>query len=280
MEQYRMTLSEVWEEFERVAGLPDQDIDLARAALLIAAVEYPNLDLEHQLGILDSLAAAASRRLGQRREPLSCVNALSGYLFDEVGFRGNQEDYYDPRNSYLNQVMERRLGIPITLSLVYIEVGKQLDVPLVAIGMPGHLLLRHQEETDLFIDPFYGGILLAEEECAQRLREIAGANIPWNSSYLTPISNREFIARMLRNLKSIYLQQQDYQRVLPIIDRLVVLQPRAEHERRDRGMVRYQLGYYQAALEDLQQYLDSGTSSEDARRVARLVGQIRQMLSN
>jgi regulator of sirC expression with transglutaminase-like and TPR domain len=267
-----------WEEFKHTAALPDEEIDLGRVALLIAALEYPDLDLEHQTGILDALAAAASLRLGQDREPLSCVNTLSDYLFDEVGFRGNREDYYDPRNSYLNQVLERRLGIPITLSLLCIEVGKRLEIPLIAIGMPGHLLVRHRDEPDLFIDPFYSGILLSEEECVQRLREIAGANLPWDSRYLTPISRREFIARMLRNLKGIYLQWEDYQRALPIMDRLVAIQPEAMHERRDRGMVQYQLGQYREALEDLQWYLASGATDQDSRQVEHLVAQIQRLL--
>jgi regulator of sirC expression with transglutaminase-like and TPR domain len=273
-----MSQSSAWEEFKRTAALPDDQIDLGRTALLIAALEYPDLDLEQQMGILDSLAAAASRRLGPDREPLSCVNTLSDYLFDEVGFQGNREDYYDQRNSYLNQVLERRLGIPITLSLLCIEVGKRLDIPLVAIGMPGHLLVRHRDEPDLLIDPFYGGILLSEEECAQRLREIAGANLSWDSRYLTPISNREFIARMLRNLKGIYLQQEDYQRALPIMDRLVAIQPDAIDERRDRGVLQYQLGQYQEALEDLQGYLASGATDQDSRSVERLVAQIQRIM--
>ena len=267
-----------WEEFQRTAALPDEDIDLARTALLIAALEHPDLDLEQQLVALDSLAAAAFRRIGPDRQPLTSVNALSDYLFDEVGFRGNQEDYYDPRNSYLNQVLARRVGIPITLTLLCIEVGKRVGVPLMAIGMPGHLLVRHRDEPDLFIDPFYGGILLSQDECAQRLREIAGANLPWDSSYLAPISNREFIARMLRNLKGIYLQQQDYQRALPIMHRLVVIRPEVRYERRDRGMVLYQLGQYHEALEDLQWYLASGAADQDSRPVERLVARIQGLL--
>lgn len=270
---------DIWEEFQRAAALPDSQIDLGRTALLIAALEYPDLNIEQQMGALDSLAGAAARRIGEDREPLSSVNALSDYLFEEVGFQGNRENYYDPRNSYLNQVMERRLGIPITLSLLCIEVGKRLNIPLIPIGMPGHLLLRHRYEPELFIDPFYGGTLLTEEECAQRLREIAGANLPWDSQYLTPIDNREFVARMLRNLKGIYLQQQDYQRALPIMDRLVAIQPEAIHERRDRGMVYYQLGQYQEALTDLQWYLGTGVPDRDARRVERLVAEIRRLLA-
>ena len=113
-------------------------IELAQLALLIAATEYPDLDVTEELRTLDSLAAGASRRLGQEQDPLALANSLSEYLFDEVGFCGNREDYYDPRNSFLNEVLSRRLGVPITLSLVYIEVGKRLGIPVVGVGMPGH----------------------------------------------------------------------------------------------------------------------------------------------
>jgi regulator of sirC expression with transglutaminase-like and TPR domain len=273
-----MDRSDTWEEFVRLVESPDNEIDLARAALLIAATEYPELDIEHQLGLLDSLAAAASRRVGVDRSPLSCVNTLSEYLFDEVGFRGNQENYHDPRNSFLNEVLSRRLGIPITLSLVCIEVGKRLDIPLIGIGMPGHFLIRHRNAEDLFIDPFYGGVLLSEEECAQRLWEITRNSLHWNPRFLSPVRNREFIARMLRNLKGIYLEQPDYPRALAIIDRLVVLQPEAAHERRDRGAVHYQLGHYAEALVDLQSYLASSRTGPDAASVQWLVSHIRDIL--
>jgi regulator of sirC expression with transglutaminase-like and TPR domain len=273
-----MSAANTWEEFQRIARLPEEEVDLARAALLISAVANPDLDPARHLAALDSLAAAASRRLGDTREPLACVNTVSQYLFDEVGFRGNQEDYYDPCNSYLDQVLQRRLGIPITLSLVYIEVGRRLGVPLAAIGMPGHLLVRHRDSTDLFIDPFYGGILLSQEECAQRLVEVTGAALPWDPAYLTPIGPREFIARMLRNLKGIFLQRGEYQLALPFLDHLVAVQPEADHERRDRGIVRFHLGRYPEALEDLQIYLDRGATQGQAASVQRLADQIRQML--
>ena len=265
-----MSNESIWEQFVGLAESDDDEIDLATAALLIAATEYPQLDIAEQLKVLDSLAAGASQRLGQQRDPLYCLNTLSEYLFDEVGFVGNDDDYYDPRNSFLNEVLSRRTGIPISLSLVCIEVGKRLGIPLVGVGMPGHFLLRHQDEKELFIDPFYRGILLSEEECAQRLRQITQADVAWDSRLLSPVSNRDFITRLLRNLKGIYLHRPDFERALAMIDRIVVLQPEASEERRDRGLVRYQLGRYKDAQEDLQWYLESaplGTETEDVRRI-------------
>lgn len=267
-----------WEQFVEVAGLPDQDVDLARAALLIAATEYPNLDLDHELGILDSLSAGASQQLGEDRSPLFCINTLSVYLFDSVGFRGNLDDYDDPRNSFLNDVLRRRLGIPITLSLMFVEVGKRLGVPLQGVGMPGHFLLKHRDEEHLFIDPFYRGVLLSEEECAQRLRQVTQANVPWDARFLRPVSNRDFIARMLRNLKGIYLRHEDHNRALSMIDRLIALQPQAGLERRDRGLVHYQLRQYEQALEDLQIYLDSAASNADTEAIEGLVSRLRGLL--
>ena len=265
-------------EFSRIASLPDDQIDLARCALLIASVEYPELDLEHQLGLLDSLAAAAARSIDFEAEPLVVVNQLSEYLFDEVGFGGNQEDYYDPRNSFLNDVLLRRVGIPITLSLVCIEVGRRLGIQLIAIGMPGHLLIRHRDVSDWFIDPFHGGILLSQEECQQRLQQIARATIPWDASCLVPISNREFVTRMLMNLKGIYLQQKDYSRTLSILDHLVLIGPDSKQDLRDRGAVYFRLGRYQDALDDLQTYLGSTAPAKDTESVERLLEQVQQAL--
>ena len=211
------------QQFALAAGC--DEIDLAQMALLIAAAEYPDLDVKEELRALDSLAAAASRSLGQEEDPLARANALSEYLFDEVGFRGNREDYYDPRNSFLNEVLSRRLGIPITLSLVYIEVGKRLGVPLVGVGMPGHFMVRISSgQEDLVIDPFHRGILLSEKECAQRLQEVAGAAVPWDRSYLAPVSNRELIERVLLNLRGIYMRRHDQPRAVRATEWLLTLQ--------------------------------------------------------
>ena len=176
-----------WEQFVELARCHDDEIDLAAAAFLIAATEYPQLDIAHELGVLDSLSAGAAKRFSEEPEPLYCLNTLSEYLFDEVGFRGNPDDYYDPRNSFLNEVLSRRLGIPITLSLVCIEVGKRLDIPLLGVGMPGHFLLRHRDDESLFIDPFHGGILLSEEECAQRMKQATPGQRRLGLTVLVPI---------------------------------------------------------------------------------------------
>ncbi len=271
-----MNKQAILDRFQMVTARQDDEIDLATAALLIAAVEYPDLDIDEQLAILDSLAEGAAYRIGQDRDPFHCVNNLSEYLFDEVGFQGNQGEYYDPRNSYLNEVLQRRIGLPITLCLVCLEVGKRLDIPLVGVGLPGHFVLSHRSQTDLIIDPFRRGILLSEEECAQILKNVLGANVDWDSRYLTPASNREFIARILRNLKGIYLNRRDHEEALDVVDITLALRPDDLNERRDRGLIYYRLGHYQMALDDLRHFLTSAPAGTDTSNVEKLVGYIEE----
>ena len=275
---HAMERADILEQFDQLGGMPEDEIDLAWAALLIAASEYPELDVVGQMEVLDSLAAGAAKGMGDDGDPLSSVNNLSAYLFDEVGFHGNEAEYYDPRNSYLNEVLARRMGIPITLSVVCIEVGKRLGIPLEGVGMPGHFLLRHRDEPGIYIDPFQRGILLSEDECAQLLRDATRTAVPWDKSYLTTVSNRELIARILRNLKGIYLNQHDHQRALGIAGLAVSLQPNIIGERRDRGLIHYQLGNHQAALEDLRIYLAASPPGVDTSDVRRLVDRIGENL--
>ncbi len=268
-----------WKEFNRIANLPDDEIDLARAALLLAASENRPVDIEGELEHLDAMARGASAFLGgERGDPLRCVNALSEFLFDVLQFWGNLEDYYDPRNSYLDQVMARRTGIPITLSLLYVEVGRRLGIPLAGVGMPGHFLVKHLDVDDLYVDPFYGGILLNEGECAQRLREITRSNIAWEPEFLEPVSNREFITRILRNLKGIHLRRQDHERALTNINWILTLLPHSSSERRDRGVVHYHLGNHTDALIDLREYLDLNPAARDERPIRELIEHIETLI--
>jgi len=276
-----------WEEtmsrFSEAVAAPEQDIDLAAASFLIASMEYPELDLERESGVLDSLAAGALHRLGSRhhylRDPLFCLNVLSEYLFDEVGFQGDRDNYYDPRNSFLSDVLSRRWGIPISLSLVCIEVGKRLDIPLIGIGMPGHFLVRHRDQDDLFLDPFHKGILLSEEECAQRLSRLVETGFVWDPSLLDPVGNREILVRVLRNLKAIYRQGEDNHRLLKVEDLLVVLRPDEPRERRDRGLVHFALNNWRQAGEDLRYFLEEAAPGEDRDAIARLMEAVSRMQS-
>ena len=272
--------SKIYRRFAREVAAPAGDIDLGRAALLIAATEYPQLEIDDELAHLDSLAVAASGLLCGDRDPLHAANVLSEFLFDEIGFRGNREDYYDPRNSFLNEVLSRRRGIPISLSLLYVEIGKRLGVPLIGVGMPGHFLVRHRDLYDLFIDPFHGGILLSEQECWERLQAVTQAEVQWDRSYVAPIAKREFLTRMLRNLKGIYLADQDYPRALSMIDLMLTVQPYGKYELRDRGVVHYRLGNYSEALNDLRSFLATVPSGSETESVYQLVGRLHRLLDD
>ena len=274
-----METEEAWLKLTAIAQYPEEEIGLDCAALVLAATEYPELDIAQETAALDSLAAGAARRLGNLRDPISCLNTLSEYLFDELGFRGNGDEYYDPRNSYLNEVLVRRLGIPITLSLVYIEAGRRLGMPLLGVGMPGHFIVRHRDVEDLFVDPFHGGILLTPEECADRMKQVTQTEVVWNRRYLAPISNRGFIVRMVRNLKGTYLDQRDYAHTLRLIDWLLVVEPEAVQERRERGIVNYQLGNYVQALDDLRAYLAYPSPIRDVEAVRDLIARIEGLVT-
>ena len=268
-----------WEQFLAVARLPDEQIELARAALLLATFEEPALDVERELGLLDSLATAAATRMGTERDPFGSVNTLNEYLFDEVGFRGNEEDYYDPRNSYLNEVLKRRLGIPITLSLVYIETGTRLGIPLVGVGIPGHFLVRHRDVEDLIVDPFHASILLSQRECAERLRQAVGEGTAWDKSYLAPIGNRDYIARIVRNLKGCFLRLHDYPRALRMFEWLLRMDPPAPADQRERGVVRLRLGEYREAVDDLRAYLAAEPDSPEADAVQQLIDRVQRRMA-
>ena len=197
---------------------------------------------------------------------------------DDLGFSGNQQDYYDPRNSYVNEVLKRRLGIPITLSLVYMEVGRRIGVPMVGVGLPGHFLMRHAEEPGLFVDAFHGGLLLSREECVQRFRDLTHPDEPWSDQYLAPIGKRDMLTRMLRNLKVAHLRRKDNERALFTATMLIRLRPDLAEERRDRGVVQSRLGRYEEAIEDLRGYLDQAPASADAEAVRELVDHLKRLL--
>ena len=272
-----MDRTEILDRLNAAGARPDAEIDLGETALLFAAAEYPDLDLTREVGLFDSLARAASRAV-DGDSPLGAANALSHFLFDDLGFAGNQRDYYDPRNSYVNEVLKRRVGIPITLSLVYMEVGRRTGVPMQGVGLPGHFLMRHAEEPGLFVDAFHGGLLLSREECVQRFRDLTHPDEAWSDQYLAPIGKRDMLTRMLRNLKVAHLRRKDNERALLTATMLICLRPDLAEERRDRGVVQSRLGRYAEAIEDLRGYLDQAPASADAEAVRELVDHLERLM--
>ncbi|HAT15710.1 MAG TPA: hypothetical protein DCS91_20980 [Microcoleaceae bacterium UBA11344] len=261
--------------FYREINQPDSSIDLAKAALYMALEEYPNFEPEEYLNILDAMADELRDRLPAQNYPLRVIQTINRYLYEDLEFAGNDADYYDPRNSFLNQVIDRRTGIPISLSLVYLEVAKRIDFPMVGIGMPGHFLIKPDfEDAGIFVDAFNSGDILFPEDCQGRLSQIYGQSVELQPAFLAPVSPRQLLGRMLGNLKAIYLSQRDVLRVLGAVERLLLLFPDALGERRDRGILYYQLGRLTEARSDLAIYLRNAPHAPDAARIRQLLDRL------
>lgn len=222
---------------------PESGIDLGRAALLIASEEYPGLDILRYVAKLEAMAAAVRRRVADAEDPLITIAHLNAHLFEERGFQGNSQDYYDPRNSFLNEVLDREQGIPITLSVVYMEVGWRIGLPLQGVGMPGHFIVKYAgREGDIYLDPFNRGRRLSQEACEELIQQIHGQPMPFDQTFLAPVTKKQILARMLSNLKAIYIQSQHFLKALSTVERLLLIQPEAEQEAKDRAGLRTLLG--------------------------------------
>jgi regulator of sirC expression with transglutaminase-like and TPR domain len=255
-----------------LASRPDPEIDLARGALLIAAEEYRQLQEAPYLRRLDLLAEQVRDRLGPETAPVLVLQGLCRVLFEEEGFRGNAEAYYDPRNSFLNDVLDRRLGIPITLGIVVLEVGWRLGLPLSGINFPGHFLVRYEGDVArLLIDPFDAGRVRWEDEGQELLDRVYGGMVRMRDEFLAPAGRMDVLARVLTNLKGIYLNVRDDERALAAVDRILMLRPTAAVELRDRGLLLARSGRKHEAVADLERYLDCAPAAADAQSVRSLI---------
>ena len=225
--------------FERMALTRFEEMALDEAALLVAQEEYRELDPASVTRHLDGFADNARQRIDRETSPYGIANALSDYLFEEQRFRGNDEDYYSPRNSFLNDVIERRLGIPITLSLIYIEVARRIGVVVQGVGMPGHFIVRLESGEDrILIDPFRRGMILSDDDCVTLMVNSGAPADGFDPSSAAPASTPDIVYRMLNNLKQIYLSAHDYPRALAAVERLLLLQPQDAHQTRLRDRLR------------------------------------------
>jgi len=266
-------------EFAELTGGADGCVDLARAALAIARWEYPALEVDAYVERLDGLARGVD---GPRRstDPLGRLHRLREYLFVEQGFAGNREEPYDPRNSFLNDVLDRRKGIPITLSLVLMEVGKRLGLAVEGIGLPGHFIAGARfGDSQILLDPFNAGALLTPEACEELVGRALGRQLRLKPEHFAPVSRRRFLARMLANLKGIYWQREAWDRVVGVIDRLLVLDPKAAGEWRDRGFAWTNLGEIRRGLVDLERYLTEFPNAADHEAVKGHLRKARQKLA-
>ena len=257
-----------------------QDFSLAEACLLIAQDAYPDIDIAHYLARIDALAATVRSRLPGDAFAEQKVMVLNRYLFGELGYAGNIDDYYDPRNSYLNQVLERRTGIPITLSILYMEVGLRLGLRLQGVSFPGHFLVKLRVSGGhLVLDPFCGGEAQSESDLRARLAQVLQPDevdmMPL-AQMLKAANPHQILTRLLRNLKGIYQHADEVQNTLQVIQRMMVVAPHAAEELRDRGLAYYKLECFRAALADLQDYLKLRPDAHDAEEIDDKVAALRQ----
>jgi regulator of sirC expression with transglutaminase-like and TPR domain len=266
--------------FREVVERPDDKIDLGRAALAIAQEEYPSLRVETYLERLDRLATTARDRSAEENSPYRLIACLNHVLFTQEGYRGNRDDYYDPRNSYLNEVLERRKGIPITLSVLYMEVARRAGLKLHGIGFPGHFLVKYVgDEGEIVIDPFDKGEVRTLEELQEMLDRLYGGKVAFHPDFLAPVSNRDIVQRMLNNLKAIYVRQEDLSRALSVAERLVIIDPTSPQEIRDRGLLYLKLDRAAEALEDLETYLRLAPDAADAEEIGEQLAGLKRRVA-
>jgi len=267
--------------FAELLARDETHIDLAQACLMIAQDAYPGLEAEAYLGEIERMALRLRGRADLAPGAEARIVALNQLLFDELGYRGNVDSYYDPRNSYLNEVIDRRTGIPITLAVLYMAVGRRIGLPLEGVSFPGHFLVRLRLRGGMLVlDPFDGGAPLSADELRQRLARVipkdAAEGLPVAElpleQFLEPASPRQILARVLRNLKGIYREADEPARLLDVLNRMLVVAPHASAELRDRGLVYQRLECFRAALKDLSDYVEREPEAPDFEEVrARLM---------
>ena len=245
-----MSDQEAIQKFAKMMQREDEEINLAEAALLIARTEYPELDLPKHLSRLENMAGQISADPG--RSDIGNILALNEFLFEREKFTGNEEEYDDPRNSFLNDVLDRKKGIPITLSLVYMELARRHGLPVWGVSFPGHFLVKYAADSgEIIIDPFNQGAVMTRQDCDERLKSNFGEDAEFRPEFLDAASNKQILSRMINNLKGTYFRRRDYPRVLRMIEMGQAIDPGSREELRDRGMVHLLMGRYAEARADL-----------------------------
>lgn len=253
----------------------DEEIPLFQSALLIACDEYPDLDTQYYEDVCENWRASIAPQVERATSPIASLQALNRFLFEELGFSGNNDDYYDPRNSYINDVFERRLGIPISLAVMQMEVARRLGMGLEGVAFPGHFLVRMPVQGGVMVlDPYQGGRSLDVDELRQRAQPHVGQESLGDQQLLRlldPASHRAILTRMLRNLRSVYLERQDLERALRCADRLLTVDPGLAMEYRERARLYQALGYNKGVIDDLTHYLKLAPDADDAQGVHQML---------
>jgi regulator of sirC expression with transglutaminase-like and TPR domain len=258
----------------------NENVSLDVAALQIATIEHPELQPDPYLGLLDSHASELSERMDEDTSGEEFVELLNEYLVEELGFRGNQHDYYSPANSCLNMVLTERVGIPITLSVLYIEIGRRLDRPIYGIGLPGHFLVQYDDgDFSTFIDPFNNGHFLFAQECLELAKQVTGHDVSTDSSVLEPVSKRHISIRMLNNLRAVYFKQQDPGKSSAVLDLLIAAEPRAADAYKHRGICRTQMELFKGARSDFETYLKLEPQAFDRAEVEAQIERMKRWLA-
>ncbi len=266
--------------FSEIAALDEDTLFLDRAAFTMALEEYPDLNILHYLRRLDTLAARVEALVGIDRRPVNVIESINEALFVQEGLRGNTEDYYDPRNSYLNEVLDRKMGIPISLSIIYMEIARRVAFEVEGIGFPGHFLVKHVfNDREIIIDPFGLGRILTRNECQEILDKTSEGTVSVNPALFQPMGKRAILTRMLYNLKGIYTQREHYYKAISVIDKILMLNPGTCSEIRDRGVLYMQTSLFARALADLEYYLAHAPAPEDATYISNHIRMLRGIVS-
>ena len=266
-------------DFRRAVSGPDDRVDLACAVLEIARDDYPDLDVAGYLRRIDQIAVHVMERLGSEKTVYHRIAALNSVMFEEHGFHGNRRNYYDPKNSFLNEVIERKMGIPISLSVLYMEVAQRTGLPLYGVSFPGHFLVKYSDDRErIVIDPFNAGEVKSRESLGQLLESLYGGKVTLVDDFLEPVTKKQIIRRMLNNLKMIYLQEKNFLKTLAVLQRLVVLDPSSAEDIRDRGSVYLKLECFQYALADFESYLGLVPNAKDADAVTEEIVTLRKQV--
>ena len=269
------------DDFARAVGRPEPALDLARTALLVAAESDARVDVDSQIHTLESWAAELSARLEPGWNNLQKLARLRSFVFEDLGFRGDSQDYFSPSNSLLNQVMERRIGVPLTLSIIFMELGWRVGIPFEGVGFPGHFLVRLPgEPRDLVLDPFNHGRTMHEEDCRRLLDEVTGGRLEFDGRLLASVTKRDIITRLLRNLKGAYLRANQDEGALAAVERLLLIHPDDMDEVRDRGLLLFRLQRFSPALDALNAYLAARPDAPDRDNIAQHVISLRQLLAS
>jgi regulator of sirC expression with transglutaminase-like and TPR domain len=272
------------ENFALLVGndVPDEQIDLLATAFTIARVEYPDLNLTEQIHRVDQLGMRVRRLVRPAADPRDVIWALNHVLFEVEGFRGNRDDYYDPHNSFLNDVLDRKLGIPITLSILYMEVARRVGFPMSGVGMPGHFLLKYYDldGRDTLVDVYEGGRIVSPADCQSRLDQIYSGQVPLTPEFLQPVGRRQILTRVLNNLKNIYLNSRNFRKALPIVDLILTIYPRSPEDVKSRALLRYSVGQMKGAVDDFDDYLKMSPEASDADEIRQTSLTIRRTMAS